>query len=89
MEPHTRHAPALAFLSPGFSIHLQYKLHQYAKLTLGSGDMHLAVRLPEGEDENEWLAVVRPTAPERGDARVCLTPRLPLDLLHLPACRPV
>lgn len=35
----------------------QYDLHQYAKATLGSGDMRAAVSLPEGEDENEWLAV--------------------------------
>lgn len=35
----------------------QYDLHQYAKATLGSGDMRTAVALPEGEDENEWLAV--------------------------------
>jgi hypothetical protein len=32
-------------------------LHSYAKATLGTGDMRAAVALPEGEDENEWLAV--------------------------------
>lgn len=32
-------------------------LHQFAKATLGSGDMRLAVQSPEGEDECEWLAV--------------------------------
>jgi MOB kinase activator 1 len=35
----------------------QYDLHAFAKSTLGSGDMRAAVALPEGEDENEWLAV--------------------------------
>lgn len=32
-------------------------LHQFAKATLGGGDMRLAVELPAGEDEAEWLAV--------------------------------
>ena len=32
-------------------------LHNFAKATLGTGDMRAAVALPEGEDENEWLAV--------------------------------
>lgn len=31
-------------------------LHSYAAATLGSGDLVAAVRLPEGEDESEWLA---------------------------------
>jgi len=35
----------------------QYKLKQYAEATLGSGNLRLAVTLPEGEDLNEWLAV--------------------------------
>jgi MOB kinase activator 1 len=34
-----------------------YGLKQIAQMTLGSGDMHLAVELPTGEDLNEWLAV--------------------------------
>ena len=34
-----------------------YDLHKNAKATLGSGDLSLAVKLPEGEDINEWLAV--------------------------------
>jgi hypothetical protein len=36
----------------------RYNLHKQAKATLGSG-MHLkdAVKLPPGEDINEWLAV--------------------------------
>lgn len=33
------------------------ELHQYTMKTLGSGDMRGAVALPEGEDEDEWLAV--------------------------------
>lgn len=35
----------------------QYELKQYAEATLGSGNLRLAVKLPEGEDVNEWLAV--------------------------------
>ena len=34
-----------------------YGLRQIAKMTLGSGNMQLAVELPTGEDMNEWLAV--------------------------------
>ncbi|MES1914368.1 MAG: hypothetical protein MHM6MM_006453 [Cercozoa sp. M6MM] len=33
------------------------QLHQYAKATLGSGNVAVAVQLPKGEDLNEWLAV--------------------------------
>lgn len=33
------------------------KLSDYAKATLGSGNMRSAVALPKGEDLNEWLAV--------------------------------
>eukprot|EP01103_Thecamoeba_quadrilineata_P017514 TRINITY_DN6251_c0_g1_i1.p1 TRINITY_DN6251_c0_g1~~TRINITY_DN6251_c0_g1_i1.p1 ORF type:complete len:217 (-),score=33.83 TRINITY_DN6251_c0_g1_i1:151-801(-) len=35
----------------------QYQLKKYAEATLGSGNLRLAVVLPEGEDLNEWLAV--------------------------------
>lgn len=35
----------------------QYDLMKYATATLGSGNLRLAVRLPEGEDINEWIAV--------------------------------
>lgn len=34
-----------------------YQLRQFAEATLGSGSLRKAARLPEGEDENEWLAV--------------------------------
>jgi MOB kinase activator 1 len=34
-----------------------YGLRQIAKMTLGSGNLELAVELPQGEDLNEWLAV--------------------------------
>ncbi|KAG6034077.1 hypothetical protein E4U41_006690, partial [Claviceps citrina] len=34
-----------------------YQLRQYAEVTLGGGSLRKVVRLPEGEDENEWLAV--------------------------------
>ena len=30
---------------------------QHAAATLGSGNLKLAVQLPEGEDMNEWVAV--------------------------------
>eukprot|EP01092_Planopodium_desertum_P010790 TRINITY_DN48675_c0_g1_i1.p1 TRINITY_DN48675_c0_g1~~TRINITY_DN48675_c0_g1_i1.p1 ORF type:complete len:230 (-),score=9.56 TRINITY_DN48675_c0_g1_i1:96-785(-) len=35
----------------------QFQLKKYAESTLGSGNLRAAVRLPEGEDLNEWLAV--------------------------------
>tara|TARA_R110002050_G_scaffold185534_3_gene319610 strand:+ start:1781 stop:2023 length:243 start_codon:yes stop_codon:yes gene_type:complete len=34
-----------------------YQLKKHAEATLGSGNLRLAVVLPEGEDVNEWLAV--------------------------------
>ncbi|KAK4064221.1 uncharacterized protein Triagg1_9017 [Trichoderma aggressivum f. europaeum] len=34
-----------------------YQLRQYAEATLGGGSLRKCVKLPEGEDENEWLAV--------------------------------
>jgi MOB kinase activator 1 len=34
-----------------------YQLKKYAEATLGSGNLRLAVVLPDGEDVNEWLAV--------------------------------
>ena len=34
-----------------------YELRKIAQMTLGSGNMSLAVELPSGEDLNEWLAV--------------------------------
>ncbi|KAJ3157513.1 MOB kinase activator 1B [Irineochytrium annulatum] len=35
----------------------QHQLKKYAEATLGSGNLRLAVLLPDGEDLNEWLAV--------------------------------
>jgi len=35
----------------------QYQLKKFAEATLGSGNLKQAVKLPEGEDLNEWLAV--------------------------------
>ena len=35
----------------------RYELHKHAQATLGAGNLHDAVTLPEGEDANEWLAV--------------------------------
>ncbi|RQM05353.1 hypothetical protein DH86_00001889 [Scytalidium sp. 3C] len=34
-----------------------YQLRQFAEATLGGGSLRKIVKLPEGEDENEWLAV--------------------------------
>lgn len=34
-----------------------YQLRRFAEETLGSGSLRKAVKLPEGEDVNEWLAV--------------------------------
>ena len=34
-----------------------WQLRQFAEATLGSGSLRKAVKLPEGEDVNEWLAV--------------------------------
>ena len=34
-----------------------WQLKEYAEATLGSGSLRKAVKLPEGEDLNEWLAV--------------------------------
>lgn len=35
----------------------RHNLHKQAKATLGSGNLRAAVKLPPGEDINEWLAV--------------------------------
>lgn len=42
-----------------------YQLRQFAEATLGSGSLRKAVKLPEGEDLNEWLAVNGKTARQR------------------------
>lgn len=34
----------------------RYALHKQAKKTMGLGNPKIAVKLPEGEDVNEWLA---------------------------------
>lgn len=34
-----------------------WQLRRFAEATLGNGSLRKAVRLPEGEDLNEWLAV--------------------------------
>lgn len=50
-----------------------YQLRQYAEATLGGGSLRKIVKLPEGEDENEWYAVnskhlaTQPSAPPRKD----------------------
>mmetsp|Transcript_4027 Transcript_4027/g.5993 ORF Transcript_4027/g.5993 Transcript_4027/m.5993 type:complete len:238 (+) Transcript_4027:2-715(+) len=35
----------------------RYDLHKYADATLGAGNLADAVKLPEGEDINDWMAV--------------------------------
>ena len=47
------HSPLL-FLLPS---HLLPPIPQHAARTLGSGNLKLAVQMPEGEDINEWIAV--------------------------------
>lgn len=42
---------------PGGRGNTSYQLRQYAEATLGGGSLRKVVKLPEGEDENEWLAV--------------------------------
>lgn len=42
---------------PGKSGSSSHQLRQYAEATLGGGSLRKVVKLPEGEDENEWLAV--------------------------------
>lgn len=34
-----------------------WQLKQFAEATLGSGSLRKVVKLPEGEDKDEWLAV--------------------------------
>lgn len=41
-----------------------YQLRQYAEATLGGGSLRKVVKLPEGEDENEWLAVNSEVPPD-------------------------
>lgn len=33
-----------------------FEFHQIARMTLGNGNLEMAVEIPEGEDLNEWLA---------------------------------
>lgn len=35
----------------------QHEMLREAAATLGSGDLRQAVRLPEGEDLHEWIAI--------------------------------
>lgn len=46
-----------------------YQLRQFAEATLGSGSLRKAVKLPEGEDLNEWLAVNGILSPSIGLSR--------------------
>lgn len=41
---------------PKRNIKDRFQLSKYAEATLGSGNLRLAVMLPEGEDTNEWVA---------------------------------
>ena len=44
-------------------------LLQHVAATLGSGNLKLAVQLPEGEDMNEWIAV---NSESMGDCHACV-----------------
>ena len=46
-----------------------YQLRQYAEATLGGGSLRKVVKLPEGEDENEWLAVNSKSTPSTARKR--------------------
>ena len=48
-----------------------FQLRQFAEATLGSGSLRKAVRLPEGEDLNEWLAVNGTEAIYTSICRLC------------------
>lgn len=51
-----------------------YQLRQYAEATLGGGSLRKIVKLPEGEDENEWFAVnSKPHYTRVATPRFCLT----------------
>ncbi len=55
-------APASSTFRPakshsGGKVTTGWQLKQFAEATLGSGSLRKAVKLPEGEDLNEWLAV--------------------------------
>lgn len=39
------------------NIERQVELLKHASATLGSGNIREAVKLPQGEDVNEWIAV--------------------------------
>ena len=43
----------------------QHDMMKHAAATLGSGNLKLAVQLPEGEDLNEWIAVNSETLNKR------------------------
>ncbi|CAG8726619.1 6655_t:CDS:2 [Gigaspora margarita] len=45
----------------------QHQLQKYAEATLGSGNLRLAVVLPDGEILDEWLAPTKLSAPEYVD----------------------
>lgn len=49
-----------------------YQLRQYAEATLGGGSLRKTVKLPEGEDENEWLAVYSKEYPTRHTTRLLI-----------------
>jgi MOB kinase activator 1 len=53
----------------------QYDLMKHAAATLGSGNLRLAVMLPEGEDLNEWVAVNS----KYGSSLDCTEPGLPFS----------
>ena len=56
----------------------QHDMMKHAAATLGSGNLKLAVQLPEGEDLNEWIAVNSEfSLPSPGSGTGC-GPSLPL-----------
>ena len=46
-----------------------WQLKQFAEATLGSGSLRKVVKLPEGEDKDEWLAVNGTSIVRRGSVK--------------------
>ncbi|XP_029025470.1 MOB kinase activator 1B isoform X1 [Betta splendens] len=64
----------------------QYELLKHAEATLGSGNLRMAVMLPEGEDLNEWVAVninrSKWTSPSDGKPKLAVCPWESVDFFN-------
>ena len=59
-----------------------YELHKKALGTLGNGNYRTAVALPDGEDLNEWLAVLTVVRPPSDPE----TPKITFSIGELQHC---